>query len=224
MGVHVSLRAPKKKNHKYWIAAFVVVGVAGVALTGWIAARAGQAQDAATRQITGLEQKLAHVHIRPTIGAYSVDDPTRVSGGWKPFMAGSEASFRVYYTNSSDTSSAQDVGPNGKLLITESKPDLGQEFNNIRQQFIPSIHGPNWKGEELSAGDTKFFNAKSRVLSSQDGPKVWARTEGVFLIAVIRFTDSTGQYEQDICDWLQPHTLDVWHGCGQSYEKEIKLQ
>lgn len=37
MGVWVSLRNPKSEHHKYWIGAFVIVGLAGIGLTVWIA-------------------------------------------------------------------------------------------------------------------------------------------------------------------------------------------
>lgn len=51
MGVYVSLRPPKKEHHWYWIAGFIVVGFAGVALTGWLAKTGDDAQRQATKEV-----------------------------------------------------------------------------------------------------------------------------------------------------------------------------
>jgi hypothetical protein len=51
MGIYVSLRPPKG-HHWRWIGAFIVVGLLGVVLTGWIAQRASNAQEAANGRIS----------------------------------------------------------------------------------------------------------------------------------------------------------------------------
>ncbi len=51
MGVYVSLRQPKQEHHRYWIGAFISVGLLGVALTWWQAQRASNAQDRANDKI-----------------------------------------------------------------------------------------------------------------------------------------------------------------------------
>lgn len=51
MGVYVSLRPPKKEHHWYWIAGFIVVGLSGVALTGWLARTGDDAQRQATKEV-----------------------------------------------------------------------------------------------------------------------------------------------------------------------------
>ena len=50
MGAYVSFRPPK--NHWRWIDAFIVVGLAGVGVTVWLAHRASNAQEAANVQIS----------------------------------------------------------------------------------------------------------------------------------------------------------------------------
>lgn len=53
MGIYVSLRPPKNpQRHRYWIGAFLVVGVLGIVLTGWLAQRSSNAQDKATSKIS----------------------------------------------------------------------------------------------------------------------------------------------------------------------------
>jgi hypothetical protein len=53
MGIYVSLRPPKNpQRHRYWIGAFLVVGILGVVLTGWLAQRSSNAQDKATAKIS----------------------------------------------------------------------------------------------------------------------------------------------------------------------------
>ncbi len=52
MGVHLALRPPKNPaNHKYWIAAFVLIGLTGIGATGWLAKRAGEAQEKSTAAV-----------------------------------------------------------------------------------------------------------------------------------------------------------------------------
>jgi hypothetical protein len=53
MGVYVSLRPPKKERHWYWIAGFVVIGLAGVGCTAWLANESEKAQNAGIEAVTG---------------------------------------------------------------------------------------------------------------------------------------------------------------------------
>jgi len=52
MGVYVSLRPPKQEQHRYWIGGFIVIGLLGVVLTGWLTQRGSNAQENATAKIT----------------------------------------------------------------------------------------------------------------------------------------------------------------------------
>ena len=51
MGVYVSLRPPEKAYHWSWIAGFIVIGLSGVALTGWLAKAGDDAQRQATKEV-----------------------------------------------------------------------------------------------------------------------------------------------------------------------------
>lgn len=51
MGVFVSLRPPKKERHWHWMLAFILVGLAGVLTTAWLAKTGDAAQRAADREI-----------------------------------------------------------------------------------------------------------------------------------------------------------------------------
>jgi len=53
MGVYVALRPPCPKAHKYWITAFIVVGLIGVGATGWLAWRASESGEGQTKNILG---------------------------------------------------------------------------------------------------------------------------------------------------------------------------
>jgi hypothetical protein len=219
MGVQVSLKPPLPKHHKFWIAAFIAVSLVGAGFTGWLAVRSENAATLASNQIREMRDELAHVHMRPNIGLYGIDDPTHIPKNWEPFMAGSEAAFRLYYTNSSGTSTAKEVGVQGELFPTTTKPNFEAEFSKVSSKFPPG-----WHGEELGPQDTQFISPKSSVLSESESEGIKRGTMRVVLIAEIRFSDSTGNYEQDVCDWLQPHSYDVWHGCGPQYESEKKLK
>lgn len=219
MGVRVSLRPPLPKHHLRWIFVFVAIGLLGVGLTAYMTARSGKAAEKASTDIDSLKQKLAHIHIRPIIGLYGVDDPTRLPKNWTPFMAGRPASFRVNYQNSSDNSNGEQVAPYGYLIPATTTPNLADEFSKVRSKF-----SAGWRGEQLAPQDGRFFSARSHILSREESKQIKQGSMTVFLVAVIRFSDSTGDYEQDVCDWLQPHSLDVWHGCGPEYESEKKLK
>lgn len=41
MGVHVALRPPKAQHHKFWIAGFLLIGLAGIGATAWLSKRSG---------------------------------------------------------------------------------------------------------------------------------------------------------------------------------------
>lgn len=53
MGVYVALRPPRPKTHKYWIVAFVVIGLMGLGATGWLARRASESGEGQTKNILG---------------------------------------------------------------------------------------------------------------------------------------------------------------------------
>jgi len=55
MGVYVCLRMPQKEKHKYWIAAFMIIGLFGVGLTIGLARVGDHAQRGANQQIHGAE-------------------------------------------------------------------------------------------------------------------------------------------------------------------------
>jgi hypothetical protein len=220
MGVHVSLKPPLPKHHKLWIAGFILVALLGAGFTAWLAERSETAATLAATQIETMGQKLAHVHIHPTIGAYGVDDPTHLPKNWRPFMPGFEAAFRLNYENSSDTSTAEQVGAQGELMPVATKPNLELEFSKIQSRFSPP-----WRGDQLAPQDAKFITVRSGILSEGESQQIEKGTMVILLVAVIRFSDSTGDYEQDVCDWLQPHSLEVvWRSCGPQYESERKLK
>lgn len=51
MGVYVSLKPPEKKYHWHWITMFILVGLAGVGLTTWLAEATDKAQSVATHEV-----------------------------------------------------------------------------------------------------------------------------------------------------------------------------
>lgn len=51
MGLLVALIPPAKESRKYWISAFLFMGIAGIALTAWLTKRAGEAQEQANREV-----------------------------------------------------------------------------------------------------------------------------------------------------------------------------
>jgi hypothetical protein len=73
MGAYVSLRAPQKKNHKYWIAAFIIIGLSGAGLTAWFAKVAGHAQRVANQEIH--EAELAATNTNTAATSPNAADP-----------------------------------------------------------------------------------------------------------------------------------------------------
>jgi hypothetical protein len=65
MGVYVSLRPPKSEHHWYWFGGFVLVGLTGVGLTGWLATVGSReqkrnilAQETLTKKVEATNQAL----------------------------------------------------------------------------------------------------------------------------------------------------------------------
>jgi hypothetical protein len=59
MGVYVSLRPPKPEQHRLWIGSFILVGLAGIALTGYLAKRGSDTQEQLTSLIKSQKQEVA---------------------------------------------------------------------------------------------------------------------------------------------------------------------
>jgi len=66
MGVYVSLKPPLPKYHWYWIGGFMGVGLLGIALTGWVAQRASNAQEQATNRISEAVTAATNANIAAT--------------------------------------------------------------------------------------------------------------------------------------------------------------
>jgi hypothetical protein len=123
----------------------------------------------------------------------------------------------VEYINSGSGTSYR-TGAIGGALVSSTKPDLDSAFHLLGQRFAP-----NWTGDEIVSQDSKFFTAESKTLSKDEINGLIAGTMGLYVLGIVRFSDATGEYQQDFCNWSQPpgNTL-AWHGCGV-HESETKI-
>jgi hypothetical protein len=165
-----------------------------------------------------VSQQHTHIGFEP-VPVIAVDNPSLLlKPPLSPFRPGFSAGFNVYYQNVG-TAIARGVGTSAMLIMTNSKPDLDQNFLELRTALKPDM-----RGDDLVPQARKFFTVRSAVLSEQD---VQSLTDGktiLFIVAVVRFSDATGRYEQNLCRWLQPPgTSPVWHECA-GYNQEIKIR
>ena len=66
MGVYVSLDTPEQKHNRYWIGAFVIIGLAGVALTLWLARVSDDAQQKANDEIHKAQVAATNANVEAT--------------------------------------------------------------------------------------------------------------------------------------------------------------
>lgn len=222
LGVHLTMHPAESRNarlcYKIGFASCAVVMVALVISQG---VRNGRSQSSLREELTDLKDRLAHSHIHfDTNPEISVKDPTKFKMPTtmkEVFAINKMANFNVSFQNSG-ASNTKHTGGVGKVIVTEKRPDLEQEFVLLAKDFKEG-----WTGDELVPQDHKFFTVKSRNLTLDEIEELDQGRIGLYLIASVRFSDSTGDYQQDFCDWLQlPARGLVWHGCGV-HESEIKL-
>ena len=185
-------------------------------LVVWQGVRNARGQIRLVRQIDTLQNRLSHTHIRFETGAtvFASETPTKLripATMAEVFAANGTAEFNVYYQNVGMTNSER-TGAVGDVLVTDTMPNLDIAFENLSLRFKSG-----WTGDVLVPQDRMFFTANSRGLSDADIRKLNLGNSRLFLIAMVRFSDSTGDYQQEFCGWLQLPLLStqlIWHGCG----------
>jgi hypothetical protein len=222
LGVHLTMHpAESPTARSCYKGGFGTCAILMVGLVVWQALRNGQNQASLQAQVTDLQQRLAHSHIHfDTNPVISVGNPTKFKVPTtlkEVFIANGRAEFNVYYQNVG-ASNVKRTAALGNVIVTEARPDLDQAFSKLSRQF-----GDGWKGDELVPQDRRFVSPNSRNLTVDEINRLDDGKLGLFLVAAVRFSDSTGEYQQEFCGWLQlPARELVWHGCG-THDSEIKL-
>jgi len=222
LGVHVTLHPTesKTKQRSYKIG-FLLCAVISVFLVVCQAVRNAHSQASLQSELSQLHNQVAHTHIRLQITSIAINEPSLVG---KPtalseiYSVNRKAMFNVEYRNTGNSNSER-TGAVGDILITDTRPDLATAFSKLEERFKPG-----WTGDELVPQEPKFFTAESHSLSRVEIAGLTKGSTGLFLIGIVRFSDTTGNYQQEFCSWLQPPgNAPVWHGCGE-HESEIKLK
>jgi hypothetical protein len=225
LGVHLTMHpAESPHQRKFFKIAFCSCALVMVSLVVWQSVRNADGQSALRGRITDLQSKVSHTHIRFDTNAIAiaVDDPTQFKV--PPtladiFTANGKAEFNVDYRNVGVSNSTH-TGATGNVLVTETKPDLDEAFSVLDHNFRPGR-----TGDELVPQDHRFFTANSRALSASDIDRLNHGKMGLYLVAMVKFSDSTGDYQQEFCGWLQlplPSRQLVWHSCG-AHDSEKRL-
>jgi len=217
--------ADSPRARRRYKVAFCSCAVSMVGLVIWQGARNAKGQSLLQSRVSDLQSTLSHTHIRFNIGAIAIstDDPTRFkvpATMAQVFSLNGKAQFNVDFQNVG-ASNSEHTSVIGDVIVVDAKPDLDKIFSTLETGFKDGI-----AGDELVPQDHKFFTANSRNLSMQDIDRLDHGKMGLYLVAVVRFSDQTGDYQQESCGWLQlpmtSHQL-VWHGCG-SHESERQLR
>ena len=66
MGVYVSLKSQDRKHHRYWMAAFLIIGIVGLGLLGWHAKIGDETQEKASKQIKNAVIEATNANIAAT--------------------------------------------------------------------------------------------------------------------------------------------------------------
>jgi hypothetical protein len=208
MGVLVN---PKQK------AEFIVIGCAILFLIAWQAYRSADLQSSLKTELSELRGSIAHSHIRTKIATIAVENMDQLKPGFNPFVPGKRAMFNVTYRNVG-SSNMHHVGPSGIVILAEEKPDIDATISRLESAFKKEM-----EGEDLVPQEAKFFTPQSRILTESDVFKIQSGKMLIFVVGIVRFADSTGYYQQELCSYLQPPgNAPVWHGCHK-HESEIKL-
>jgi hypothetical protein len=225
LGVHLTMHpAESRKARRVYKGAFCSCAILMVILVVCQGIRASNSRSRLEGQISDLREKLTHTHIHFNTNAIALatGDATRFKV--PPTMAqifamDGKAEFNVDYQNVGPSNS-EHTGATGAIFLAEAEPNLDSLFSALDAKFKAG-----WVGDELVPQDHRFFTASSRPLSTEDIAKLDHGTMGLYLLAKVKFSDPTGDYEQDFCGWLQlplPSSELVWHDCG-SHESEKKL-
>lgn len=225
LGVHVTLHPTESdRTRLIYKIGFCACAVISVGLVIWQGVRNARSQARQQAELQRLNDQIAHTHIRVEIkgpASRSVDD-AELTG--KPvtfeflYSAGKTTMYNINYTNAGASTSKQ-TGAEGAIIITPRWPNLDAEFSQLAARFPAQ-----WRGEELMPGVQKYFTAESHVLSAEEVEGIKKGTFGVFIIAIVRFSDSTGDYQQEFCNWYEPPALFApSHGC-RVHEAEAKLK
>jgi hypothetical protein len=226
LGVHITMYTPDSPRKKLWFKiGFCSCATVTISLVIWQGIRNSKVQAFLQTQIAEFQKKIAHAHINfdtnaILIATENVQRTMIPSTMAEVFSANGKAEFNVDYRNVG-LSTANRTGGATTVIITDTRPNLDKWFAMLRSEFTVG-----WRGSDLVAQDHRFMTAYSRRLSSEDIARLDHGRLGLYLVAVVRFSDSTGDYEQDFCGWLQlpiPSRQLVWHDCGSEYGSEIKL-
>lgn len=119
LGIHVSLKPPSKERHRRWIAAFIIIGVIGVAFSGVLAWRTSQSQDKienvlgiVSKDVKGIKEServinVGPINVQPLIeppkgqsARAEITPPLRLLGPeLLPFAAGKPVGLNVHFQN-----------------------------------------------------------------------------------------------------------------------------
>jgi hypothetical protein len=195
LGVHLTMHPAESARERLWYkAGFCVSAALMVALVVWQGIRNATGQASTQHRAIGTPTKFK---IPATMA--------------QVFAVNGRAEFNVDYQNVG-LSNSERTGATGDVLVTDTKPDLDRVFLSLAQQFKSG-----WTGEVLVPQDHRFITANSRNLSRDEIIKLDRGKIGLYLVALVAFSDSTGDYHQEFCGWLQLPLSSrqlTWHGCG----------
>jgi hypothetical protein len=136
------------------------------------------------------------------------------------FIKDRAVQLRAVYENTSDNT-AKRVSANGVLCFIASGQGMREreeeEWRKFRASWLTSLQGT--LKEELEGHKEKSFDVETDPLSLEEEQDLRSGTKLAYFMAAIKWTDSTGEYETNICRYFSPNergTTDapaVWHDC-----------
>jgi hypothetical protein len=141
------------------------------------------------------------------------------------FNPGADLSWNVYYHNSS-SSKMERMLTFGRPMNVRAKP-TAHELDVAFAEMYPQMAKQSARidGIELVPQQEVFATMTSlSSLSAEDSRDIRSGDLIVYLLGIIRFSDATGEYQQEMCNWMEkPTPAVVWQRCG-SHQEEIRLK
>jgi pimeloyl-ACP methyl ester carboxylesterase len=146
------------------------------------------------------------------------------------FAADKPIEMKVVFENTGD-STAKEVRANGVLRLMDMTPGIRereeQRWQEFRKDWISSFEGG--LAMDLDGHKTDHFEIGTERISENDANDLRNEQKLVYFLGAIKWSDDTGEYETDVCNYFRPSTRGpaeapaLWYDCLSGHNEIHKL-
>jgi len=219
LGGYVSLRPPEKQSHWKYFAAFVGLGLVGVALTIALAVFNGQDIDNIKGKLDSAQKELQDIQ-KPKRAHFAIVKPFFTDNNIRRKPV---ASINVYYRNDGQVTAEHLITYCNDFYILKYVPGIesgDQAFDMCMKRMKPVRESG---GESLGPMSAPSFTSVYHAPLTE--PEIGRLTTGesaLFVVGQAQYTDGAGEHTANYCLWLQRlsqnpdlYTNPVWHWCDR---------